>query len=442
MFSLHHLVKCVRTPYLALLDGAEEAERTRDLEQWRSCLRQAFEAADRASSRSADAAGALARFHLKTLNIESFLTLEARARSHWRRWSEAFVSDLRADAAFYMSAHRALRAWVESGRLEGAAQPIVLVSSAATNWDNRGADVRRAYRAVAAALDGAGAPYAFAARLTTAHETLMPPDARFIGYHSISPGRQCLNFKGTDQPRSYSFDPHGYSGWSSLAETPIEALALERYAADAPAFIAAERERIIANNVSKYAQADQAEALEPGYVFVGLQTIDDTVQQLAHLPMLEMLAEVSAACRERGVRVVVKRHPHCRSGRVTAALRAGLARGDFVVSTNSVHKLIAGACAVCVVNSGVGAEALLHMKPVYAFGRSEYHHVCHRITERGAFARVFEPDKLPVSPETIERFLCYFRTEFSVDATDEAKLQPFVARRVEQFLQAAAAPAA
>lgn len=437
MINLHRLVKQARTPYLALLDDAEEAERTRDLAQWKSCLHKAFQAADAASANGAgspETAGALARFHLKTLNVEAFLPLAPRAGKRWRRWPDAFVSELEADAAFYTAAHRALRAWVDHDQLDQSGRPVLLVSSAATNWDNRGADVRRVWRAVAEALSSAGADYAFAGRLTTAHETLLPSTTRFIGYHSISPDRECINFKGTDQPSSYSFDAHGYSGWSSLAAMPIETLELDRLASGAPAFIAAERERIIAKNVSKYQQADQDEDLAPGYVFVGLQTIDDTVQQLAHLPMLDMLGEVTAVCRERGVPVVVKRHPHCRSPRVTSALREGLARGDFVVSTNSVHKLIAGACAVCVVNSGVGAEALLHMKPVYAFGRSEYHHVCHRVTERGAFARLFEPGKLPVPAETIERFLCYLRTEFSVDATDDARLRPFVARRVEQFL--------
>ena len=53
--------------------------------------------------------------------------------------------------------------------------------------------------------------------------------------------------------------------------------------------------------------------------------------------------------------------------------------GEILISDASIHQLIEPALAVFTVNSGVGSEALLHLKPVYLFGRADYRHVCHEI---------------------------------------------------------------
>ena len=169
-------------------------------------------------------------------------------------------------------------------------------------------------------------------------------------------------------------------------------------------------------------------------MFLALQVIDDAVQALARVPMLEMLREVARTCKRHGISLVVKRHPRCGSSEVARALAEGIKSHDFQLSDASIHDLISKSCAVCVVNSSVGAEALLHEKPVYVFGESEYQHVCYQICETGEFDRRFIPDIMPVALDDLVRYLYLLRTEYSVDATNKTMAKTFIHERVVKWL--------
>lgn len=251
----------------------------------------------------------------------------------------------------------------------------------------------------------------------------------YISHHSVGPDGRGLHIKATDRPSCFSFDSLGYSGWSKFAATPLQELGLEGINTNVQDFNR-EKERIILGNVSKYQQSASDTVLSGKYVFVGLQKPGDAVQQLARMPMLEMLREVVGTCRERGIAVVVKRHPKCTSGEIARELDRGVKAGIYHVSNASIHDLIAGSCAVCVVNSSVGAEALLHEKPVYLFGAAEYQHVCFRINAAGDFAKVFRPDELPVTPEILRRFLHLLRHEYAVDVTNHVEAKAYIHRKV------------
>lgn len=259
-----------------------------------------------------------------------------------------------------------------------------------------------------------------------------PPDEtgrRYISHHTRSQRDGGLHIKVTDLPGCFSIDERGYSGWSKFSQTPLEKLNLpEVDLKKAEKFVCDLRQRIIVGNVSKYQQTaiDAGIRLPETYVFLALQVIDDAVQALAHLPMLEMLAEVAETCRMRNLALVVKRHPRCNSSEVTKAL----AEGNFQLSEASIHDLISRSSAVCVVNSSVGAEALLHGKPVYVFGQSEYQHVCFRMREKGDFEKHFKPDEMPVSRDDLSRFLYLLRNEYAVDTNDLPSARPSIRRRI------------
>lgn len=278
-----------------------------------------------------------------------------------------------------------------------------------------------------------GIPYEVRGRLANHGAVAIESGRRYISHHTKSDREGGLHIKVTDLPGCFSLDARGYSGWSQFAHTPLAALHLERVdLARAHEFVSAMRQRIIGGNVSKYqqVQAGGAVGLPERYVFLGLQVIDDAVQALAAIPMLEMLAEVAATCKQHQLSLVVKRHPRCGSAVVAKALARGLKANDYQLSTASIHDLIAGSCAVCVVNSSVGAEALLHGKPVYGFGESEYQHVCYRIREKGEFSQQFKADELPVSGDDLTRYLYVLRTEYAVDANNASAAIPVIHDRI------------
>ena len=295
------------------------------------------------------------------------------------------------------------------------------------------AGLRLVFGEILAVCRAEGIPVEVRGRLAN-HGT--PPDytgRRYISHHTKSDKNGGLHIKVTDLPSCFSIDERGYSGWSKFSQTPLAELHLARVdLGRADEFVSGMRQRIIGGNVSKYqqAQADGALQLPDSFVFLAMQVIDDAVQALARLSMLEMLEEVAEVCRKRNIALVVKRHPRCKSAKVASVLAAGVKDGDFQLSDSSIHDLISRSSAVCVVNSGVGAEALLHGKPVYVFGASDYHHVCFRIHAKGEFEKTFEPGKMPVSPDELTRYLFLLRNEYAVDASKPQAAGVLIRQRV------------
>jgi hypothetical protein len=296
-------------------------------------------------------------------------------------------------------------------------------------------DIRFVTQTIFETLEEAGVRFVVRGQVGTHHESPLPIPA--FSYHTISQQPSGLHFKETDRPSHFSFDRRGYSGWSEFSHRTLAELDLPRIdPVMAAAFFEQEQKSVIASNLSKYAQADllHQDPLPESYVFVALQKIGDAVQALAYATPFEMLEEVIATCGKLGLAVVVKRHPMCKSPQISEYLRTHSAAGRIVVATGSIHNLIAKAQAVCVVNSGVGAEALLHEKPVYVFGRSDYMAACYVCKEPGDFAARFVPGKLSVSADELRRFWWILRNEYAVDLTDRPAARDWIKRRVRQHL--------
>jgi hypothetical protein len=256
-----------------------------------------------------------------------------------------------------------------------------------------------------------------------------------LSYHTTGRSFGTLHFKEADLPGYVSVDPDGYSGWASLAVQSIDELPLAEFASrDVDAFFDRMRKHTIEGNVSKYVQSRDpgGEALPNRYVFVALQTLNDRVQELACIPMLDMLDIVVRRFAGTEHRVVVKRHPLCRDRRVADRLAQLSSSGEIVVRADSIHGLIAGADAVITVNSGVGSEAAIHLKPVYIFGAAEYAPISHSIATEAEFVEKTSPIGLPVTSDSIKRFLYFYRTRWLINAFDADALQTAVATRLFQ----------
>ena len=121
--------------------------------------------------------------------------------------------------------------------------------------------------------------------------------------------------------------------------------------------------RIIAEKASKFVQG-QEPAPEGHFYFFPLQLIDDSVQKLARFKMLDAAATAVKLAYETKQRLVFKRHPLCKSNEVENFLLNACDGEQIILLKSSVHDLIAGSIGVITVNSGVGFEALLHLKHV------------------------------------------------------------------------------
>ncbi|MCQ9378573.1 hypothetical protein [Methyloversatilis sp. XJ19-49] len=172
-------------------------------------------------------------------------------------------------------------------------------------------------------------------------------------------------------------DGEGWSAASSIYPIDAGALPVQQQAGGFDEY----RARLKAGKLqSKFGQHKRVSSLQlrtsrevplGGYVFFPLQIPhDQSIRYFSDFAETEVVEAVLEWSRRSGVPVVFKPHPVSQKLMKPFAEMVAAAGGFW--STAHVHDLIANSTAVFTINSGVGFEALLHVKPVLTFGRAEY----------------------------------------------------------------------
>lgn len=132
------------------------------------------------------------------------------------------------------------------------------------------------------------------------------------------------------------------------------------------------------------------------YLFFACQIPHDhTILYHSDVSVEDALANTCEIAGMMGLRVAVKGHP------VNPGSMQGLKsicakyKNSVWFDDVSIHDLIPKSRAVVVVNSGVGMESLLYLKPVITFGRAEYDFLTFKAHQDGF-------DKMINSPPTID----------------------------------------
>jgi CDP-glycerol glycerophosphotransferase (TagB/SpsB family) len=218
----------------------------------------------------------------------------------------------------------------------------------------------------------------------------------------------------------FIIDGKGYSGWSSIADKALPELISGVDPVEADQHWRWLRDELVAGGVSKYVQSDAELPPEwSEYVFLPMQVADDTVARLADIDTLSLLRGLADWGQATGRTVVVKRHPMCRDERIEMALREAEAAGFIRVSDANIHQLVAGASCVVTVNSGVGAEALLQLKPVITTGASDYAAATRRVRTLEELYAALGGSGLPVAnEEQVKQFLWFYTKKYMVHFAD------------------------
>jgi hypothetical protein len=247
-------------------------------------------------------------------------------------------------------------------------------------------------------------------------------------YHlEQTPSSQTWTYKEASLPGYVHFDPRGYSGWSQVAREGLDGSFDLITDEEADEFHKRLYEKYVKGRVSKYEQQNDPPP-HGDYYFFPLQMIDDSVQKLARIKMLDLAMEAVTRLVGNGHNVVFKRHPKCNSSVVETFLRSIEQRQGVTVSTASIHDLIAGCEAVITINSGVGFEALIHLKPVFVAGECDYQAACHILKS------VDDVSTIPslLAPETrsmrIKKVLYYLLTTQQCRAADEGHIAAHLIR--------------
>jgi hypothetical protein len=255
-----------------------------------------------------------------------------------------------------------------------------------------------------------------------------------ISFHSHGPDAgNVLRCKESYIPPYYSMDPMGYACFSQLARQPeLYHDAIARQDADrASSFVRDLAQELKSGNLSKYPQPDYAEGTATNYVFLPLQVQNDSVAVGRWIETPEVMRRVADAAAARGLRTIIKRHPRCRSRRIAGLLDDLAQRPDVVISTASVHTLIANAELVVGANSGVLFEALIQGKPVVSYAAADFGQVTQQVhTPEALTQAITMPDRVDASWR--DKFLFWYLTEYCVRADDV----PAIRQRISLALDA------
>ena len=256
-----------------------------------------------------------------------------------------------------------------------------------------------------------------------------------ISFHSHGRTGNILRCKEAYVSPYYTMDRMGYACFSELASHPerfADAIARQD-AGRAGAFVRALAQELRQENRSKYRQPEKQDRMEPGFLFVPLQVENDSVAKGLWLDKFKALRCLVEAAAAQGSRVVLKRHPRCRSRAVSALLAELGQRPNVSLSEASIHTLIADARLVAGANSGVLFEALIQGKPVISYAASDFGPATQQVRSYDELARAVAVPAAP-DPGFRDRFLFWYLTEYCVRTDDIAAMK----RKIGALLDSAA----
>ncbi|HET8709850.1 MAG TPA: hypothetical protein VFM32_00635 [Spongiibacteraceae bacterium] len=107
------------------------------------------------------------------------------------------------------------------------------------------------------------------------------------------------------------------------------------------------------------------------YIFFPLQIPhDQSIRYFSDLAEIDIVESIVTWARKNDIAVVMKPHPANRKSMAT--FEQYVDNQNIFWSEANIYDLIHHSVGVYTVNSGVGLEALLHLKPVVTFGKVEY----------------------------------------------------------------------
>jgi len=278
----------------------------------------------------------------------------------------------------------------------------------------------------------------------------VPLAAAAAAAHSL--GRHAIICENGPFPGTMAMDPGGINAESSITDWPPEAYrALTLDPARTQELLGTRLQQRPLRKASAAGQddLDDAKPLPERFVLFPMQVHDDS-QVLVFSPRFNTVADAMRYTAQQvetyntrtgdSLALVVKEHPSD-YGRIDyGALRAAMPQVRFL-RTTPVSEIVGSARAVVTLNSSVGVEALLNMRPVATLGRALYNvpGVARHVRADEDLADILpELVDQPVDEDLITRFLYFLRYEYLLPLTlkgaDRTNVQP-AARRVVDVLE-------
>lgn len=269
-------------------------------------------------------------------------------------------------------------------------------------------------------------------------ERVSNKNSLLISYHSIGKkNNNILRWKEGYFNDMITFYDEGFSGWSELCDKKISKKISKISDIDAGNFFLKLKNKYINSNISKYEQPEFSSFNFPKeYIFFPLQKIEDSVMLHSYIKPLILVEKIIKILNNKKIPLIIKKHPRCSNPELECLLKKYEAKQQIILYNGSIHDVIKKAKTIYVINSGVGFESLLHLKPVVTFGKSDYMSMTRNVKD---LAEIEKETFYSLNEERIsdiKKFLYYYINKTSVFLDDEKKLEKILSKYFLKYLKA------
>ncbi len=261
----------------------------------------------------------------------------------------------------------------------------------------------------------------------------VPKNCFYFSYHSIGKKKKnLLRLKEGYFHDQVFYDKKGFSGFSSkISKEKIQNISPQKAQKDFDKIY----KNYTAKNLSKYKQNECTNTnLPKDYIFYATQTTNDVVMKLSYFEPIGLLEKIAKKAIKENVNLVIKRHPRCLDEDMTKLLKNLAKYKNIYISDDSIHTLIKNSKCVLAINSGVGFEALMHLKPVVLFGKADYESCCATCKD----IKTLKFDQKLLNHEKIlyiKQFISYFMNKQHFNINDEKQIQKLLYKKLKKYFK-------
>lgn len=255
-----------------------------------------------------------------------------------------------------------------------------------------------------------------------------------IGHHTTGNRTKCLHLKIAYLKEYAYLDNWGFGPFSQCRDqATIESYISKLNSRKVEAFYSQLFSKYCSSRESKFGQPETRLALEKKAlnIFFPMQTPNDTVMQAAFINQYRSIEIVLHELEGTENLLIIKRHPYDQSAETTEFLETISANRNCIVSDGNVHDLIQHCEVTFCVNSGVGMEAILHLKPVITVGMCDYNFVTETARNESDLRRLVNNFNPKPDSNKMKAFIYYFFHKHACHVHDHEE----ISLRVSELLE-------
>jgi hypothetical protein len=228
----------------------------------------------------------------------------------------------------------------------------------------------------------------------------------FLAYHMSKRYPKTIDYKMSYYHHLWHFNHGGYAGYSNLCDKDL--ITTDKSSEELDRFYREKFEGCARKTKYESSQTKvDNENLPKDFLFIPLQVQNDTVMRLKEIETYDMIQRVVYASKDLDLPVVFKAHPkvskRCDLTHNVVPKLTEIYRNVFV-SKGDVRDLLDNSVATFVINSGVGFESMVRLKPTFTFGKSDYNQAVHFNKSKEDIVDILNKVK-PVDEERVKSFL-------------------------------------